>query len=151
MEKRVDRAALKVNQASIVAGTIIAFLLGVSLGGPWLILLVGLVMVVGTLRRTQGFRPVYLLLRRTGLIKPRVVVDDPAPHLFAQALGATFLLASFVAFMLGATPVGWALAWIVAILAFVNLAVNFCAGCFLYYQLERFGLLPSPTRPKRTS
>jgi hypothetical protein len=29
-------------------------------------------------------------------------------------------------------------------LAGINLFFNFCAGCFVYYQLDKFGLLPHP-------
>lgn len=39
--------------------------------------------------------------------------------------------------------VGWVLAWIVMVLAAINLFLGFCAGCFMYYQLERrFGIRP---------
>jgi len=34
---------------------------------------------------------------------------------------------------------GWALDLLVAALAMANVALNFCAGCFVYYQLRRIG------------
>jgi hypothetical protein len=34
-----------------------------------------------------------------------------------------------------------ALALLVAVLAFVNLAFNYCVGCQIYYQLGRAGLI----------
>jgi hypothetical protein len=33
--------------------------------------------------------------------------------------------------------VGWSLAGVVALLAALNLFLGFCAGCFVYYQLNR--------------
>jgi hypothetical protein len=57
------------------------------------------------------------------------------------------LLASSSALLvLNAATVGWTLAWIVIVLAAVNLFFGFCAGCFVYYQLDRWGLLPKTGR-----
>ncbi|MGZ3601833.1 MAG: DUF4395 domain-containing protein, partial [Ktedonobacterales bacterium] len=91
--------------------------------------------------------PFRLLYRRVvvplGLLKPRIVEDDPAPHRFAQGVGAVFLIAATAVLLLtGATAVGWGLDLIVFVLAGINLMVGFCAGCFVYYQLGRLGLLP---------
>ncbi len=92
-------------------------------------------------------RPFRLLYRYVmlplHLLKPRIVEDDPAPHRFAQGVGATFLIAStLVLFLAHATVVGWALDIIVFVLAGINFTVGFCAGCFVYYHLGRLGLLP---------
>ncbi|MDE3231406.1 MAG: DUF4395 domain-containing protein, partial [Chloroflexota bacterium] len=78
------------------------------------------------------------------LLRPRIVEDDPAPHRFAQGIGATFLVASTLLLFLlpGATAVAWALDLIVFALSLVNLTVGFCAGCFVYYQLGRLGVTP---------
>jgi hypothetical protein len=56
-------------------------------------------------------------------------------------VGAAFLGLSVLALVVGANVAGWLLAWIVVVLAAINLAIGFCAGCFLYVQLERLGLL----------
>jgi hypothetical protein len=37
---------------------------------------------------------------------------------------------------------GWALDLVVFVLSSINLTVGFCAGCFVYYQLGRLGVLP---------
>ena len=71
-----------------------------------------------------------------------MIPDDPAPHRFAQGVGAAFLAASTLALFVGASVVGWVLAGIVAALALLNVVVGFCAGCFVYYQLARRGWLP---------
>src|SRR5258708_14037231 len=77
------------------------------------------------------------------LLRPRIEEDDPAPHRFAQGVGAIFLIASsLVLFLTKATAVGWTLDLIVLVLAGINLTVGFCAGCFVYCHLGRIGLLP---------
>lgn len=142
MVKKVDTTALKFNQASIVALTGLGFVLD----QPWLVLLVGLVLALGTIAPGVAlFKLVYLkLFRPAGLLKANVIDDDPAPHQFAQGVGALFLLAASAAlFLLPGSFVGWVLALMVVVLAAVNLVFNFCAGCFVYYQLDRLGLLPA--------
>ncbi len=76
-------------------------------------------------------------------MKPRIVEDDPAPHRFAQGVGAAFLIAaSLLLYLTSAVALGWALELIVFALAGINLTVGFCAGCFVYYQLGRVGIFP---------
>ena len=78
-----------------------------------------------------------------GLLRADVRAEDPMPHQFAQGLGGVFLFAAAAALFAGATPLGWTLNWLVSALAFVNLTVQFCVGCFVYLQLDRVGLLPA--------
>jgi hypothetical protein len=143
MVKKVDTSALKVNQAFISGLTLLGFLFN----QPILVLLVGLVLAIGTIWPQAGlFKQIYhKLLKPAGLLKANIINDDPAPHQFAQGLGALFLLASSTILLaFNNAGLGWTLAWIVIVLAVVNLVFNFCAGCFMYYQLDRFGLLPRP-------
>jgi hypothetical protein len=108
------------------------------------VLFVGLVLAIGTIApKAALFKQVYLkLLKPSNILKANVMGDDPVPHQFAQGVGALFLLSSSVA-LLGFGPVlGWILAWIVIVLATINLFFNFCAGCFVYLQLDRAGLIP---------
>lgn len=141
MAKKVDTTALKFNQASIIALT----LLGFVLNQPALVLFVGLVLAIGTVFPAAAlFKLVYVkLLKPNHILKANIIDDDPAPHQFAQGVGALFLLvSSAILFGLGGPVLGWLLAWIVIVLAAVNLFFNFCAGCFVYYQLDRVGLIP---------
>lgn len=139
---RVDQTALKFNQASIIVLTLIAFVLDV----PWLVAFVAAVMTVGTLWPPASlFKRVYTgVIRPRGWLRSRVEQDNPEAHLFAQGIGALFMIASSLALLaLNLPTVGWILAWIVVVLAAVNLFLGFCAGCFIYYQLERhFGIRP---------
>lgn len=134
----VDHTALKVNQAFIIGLLLVAFVLDF-----WpLAAFVALVMWLGTIYPPLSlFKLVYRhLLRPSGLLKPNVLHDHAAPHRFAQGLGGTFVLFASLFLLLGSSLPGWALVWLVVGLAALNLFLGFCAGCFLYYQLNRLGV-----------
>ena len=141
-----DRSVLKVGQAVIIGLNLLAFLLGfvLQVRSAWLLVpLVAVLMLVGVARPGVGpFRQFYMrVLKPRGLVKPRVVQEDATPHQFAQVVGAVFLVAATASFLVGAAALGWVLAWVVIVLAFVNFAFDFCVGCQVYFQLERFNLV----------
>jgi hypothetical protein len=139
----VDHSALKVNQTGIVATVLVAFL-GSALYRPLLLLipLLAIVLLVGTFAPQLAlFKQFYFkVLKPSGIVKPRPVKDRPEPHNFAQGLGGVFLAVSSV-LLLPVPVLGLALALLVAVLAFVNLAFGYCLGCQIYYQLGRRGLI----------
>jgi len=138
MSTQVDHTALRFNQAVIIALLLAAFLLDWT----WLVALTAAVMLIGTIWPAASlFKLIYArLLKPSGLLRPDVIQDDPAPHLFAQGLGGLVLLAATAALIAGAPLAGWTLAGIVVVLAAVNLFLRFCLGCFIYYQLARRGI-----------
>ena len=143
-----DHSVLKVGQVFIIGLNVIAFALGyvAQLQWAWLLVpLVAVLMLAGVASKDLNFfRFVYLkLLKPAGLVKPRVVQEDPTPHRFANGMGGTFLALASLTFLLGYSPVGWVLSWMVIALAFVNFAFDFCVGCQIYFQLDRLNLLPS--------
>ena len=73
-------------------------------------------------------------------MKPDVIEDNPEPHRFAQGFGGTVLTVGVIALLVGQSLLGWALVWLVIALAALNLFLGFCAGCFVYYQLNRLGV-----------
>jgi hypothetical protein len=131
----LDRTALRVNQASIIALLAIGFVVD----QPWLVAVVCAVMALGTaIPAAALFQRFYRdILRPAGLLRPDLHAEDAAPHRFAQGLGAAVLLAASVALFGGATTLGWGLAFVVIALAAVNLIFGFCVGCFVYFQLQR--------------
>ena len=138
---RVDTHLAKFSQASIVVLTALAFILN----QPIIVALTAVIMALSALAPSiSPFRLIYNgVIIPLHLLKPRIVEDDPAPHRFAQGVGAAFLIvATLVLYLTKATAVGWALDLIVFVLAGINLTVGFCAGCFVYYHLGRLGLLP---------
>jgi hypothetical protein len=68
--------------------------------------------------------------------------EDRRMQRFNNTIAVTLLGAAQLAFILGATVVGWVLALLVAAAASLALA-GFCVGCFLYTQLKlnRYRLL----------
>ena len=132
---QVDRTALRTNQAFIIALLALAFLAN----QPWLVTFVCLVMALGTaMPQAALFQRIYRDgLRPAGLLRPDIHAEDPAPHRFAQGMGAAVLLAAALALFAGAPTLGWGLAFVVIALAAVNLFFGFCAGCFVYFQLAR--------------
>ncbi|HYY54019.1 MAG TPA: DUF4395 domain-containing protein [Candidatus Dormibacteraeota bacterium] len=134
-----DRSALKTNQVAIIALNVVAF----ALQQPVLVAFVAAVMLAGAFNPSFAlFQLLYLrALKPAGLVRPRVVMDDPLPHRFAQGLGGAFLAAATVALAAGASIVGWALSALVVALAFVNFAFDFCVGCQVFFLLARAGLI----------
>ena len=138
---RVDTHLAKFSQACTVLLSGLAFLLN----QPIIVVITAIILLLSAL--APSISPFRLLYRYVvvplHLIRPRIVEDDPAPHRFAQGVGAAFLIASSaLLFLTSAIAVGWALDLIVFVLAGINLTVGFCAGCFVYYHLGRFGVLP---------
>lgn len=136
----VDHTALRVNQSFIVLVAALAFVLS----APWLVALLCLALALGTVVPALApFKAFYArVLLPAGLLRPDRRPDDPAPHQFAQGMGAGVLALATLALLLNATVLGWVLVGLVALLAAVNLFAGFCTGCFIYYQLGRRGLLP---------
>lgn len=137
-ERKVDQNALRVNQAFIIGFLALAFVLN----STWLVVFVAAVMLLGTAVPSLSlFKGIYQrLLKPTGLVKPQVITDNPEPHRFAQGFGGGVLLGAVAALFAGATTLGWALVGLVIVLAALNLFLGFCAGCFVYYQLNRLGV-----------
>lgn len=136
--EKVDLSAIKVNQASIITITLAGFIFNL----PSLAAFVGIIMIAGTAwKELAVFKQIYRrVLKPAGFVKPDVVEGPSAPHEFAQLLGGIFLVAGSVLLFNGSAVWGWSLAWIVILLAAVNLFFGFCAGCFLYYQLGKLGV-----------
>jgi hypothetical protein len=139
--KKVDTNALKFNQINIIGLTILAFVLS----WPWLVGLVGIAMLIGTLWPDYGpFRLLYKhVVVPANLVKRNIIADDPAPHRFALGFGAVVVLLATVILALGVPILGWALSAVVALLAFINFAFNYCVGCQIYFLLGRLGVIHS--------
>ncbi len=138
---RIDTHLGKFSQAGTVLLAALAFLLS----QPIIVLITAIILALSAL--APSISPYRLLYRGVvlplHLWRPRIVEDDPNPHRFAQGVGAVFLIAaSILLFLTKATVAGWTLDLIVFALAAVNLTIGFCAGCFVYYHLGRFGVMP---------
>ena len=104
MVAKVDHNAIKFNQVSIAVVSTASFLGDL----PHLAGLLAVVLAVATARPAWDlFRALYqrvvLPLR---WLRPHVLDDDPAPHRFAQGIGAAFLGLGWIALISGASRVG---------------------------------------------
>ena len=133
-QPRYDENALRVNQASLI----ILLVAGFVLNEPLIALFAALVLALGTMLGVPGFMPVYrYILKPANIVKPRIVNGDPEPHRFAQGVGAACALAGALLVFFGKGYLGWGLVWVVIALAGINLFTGFCAGCFMYYWINR--------------
>ena len=134
----VDQAALRVNQSFVILLPVLAFIFNL----PWLVGLTAVIMLIGTfLMRKPGFGLVYTaLLKPSRLVKPDVIQDNREPHLFSQGMGGVFLAVATILLYAGLPGVGWVLSWLVVALASLNLFAGFCAGCAIYYWMNRLNV-----------
>ena len=101
---------------------------------PWLAVLVGANLATSAAFGTRLFlpgRPWPALRRalRLGATEP----EHEYPPRFAQAMGATFLGLSGLAFLAGAVTLGWLLAAAVAALQVLLAVTGICVGCRMYF------------------
>jgi hypothetical protein len=145
----VDSRAPRFNQ--VVIGTLA--LLAVVAGRPWLLAQLALQLVVGL---TLGRRYCLPCLAYFELVQPYVGeghLEDARPPRFANMVGASFLTASFLAYLLGVGVLGAVLGLVVAALALLAATTGFCAGCEAYklgHSLtgRPFVACPLPPRPR---
>lgn len=138
MTTSVDQTAVRSGQALTAIALISAFVVD-----QWtLAAAVGVANLLGAVQPSLSLpAAVYdRVLRPSRLVRPRVIPDDPAPHRFAQGFSGVTTLGSAALVALG-VPLGWLLAWLVVVLAGLNVFAGFCAGCFTFHQLQRVGLL----------
>src|SRR5438067_2469768 len=92
--ERFDVTARKFHQWTVVLLTIVAFVVGGTVGGAVMVL-VGLVMVLGRFRdEADLFRGACAaLLVARGVLRPRMVVEDRAPRRVARVMGGAAQIA----------------------------------------------------------
>ena len=137
-DRRLDETGLKT-----AAGlTIVLLLLAFVLNSWILVALVAAAQLLGGVGAPFApYRLIYTyIVRPSGIVKPKIVVDNPEPHRFALLVGGLCNAAATLALLVGASTLGWALVWVVIALANLNFWLNFCVGCLMYYQLNRLGL-----------
>ena len=124
----IDSRAPRTNQAVIGVLSLVAFLSDAE----WLVALLAAQLAIGL---TLGRRFCLPCLLYFELIQPRFgegPIEDSRPPRFANMVGVAFLGAATLAFLLGASTLGWALALIVSALALLAAITGLCMGCEMY-------------------
>jgi hypothetical protein len=124
----IDARAPRTNQAVIGGLALTAFVTGAE----WLPAVLGAQLAIGL---TLGRRFCLPCLLYFEVIQPRFgegPIEDSRPPRFANLIGAVFLGAATLAFVLDAAAVGWTITLIVAALALLAAATGLCAGCEMY-------------------
>jgi hypothetical protein len=136
--RRVDQTGLKSGQALTIMLLLVAFVFA-----SWqLVALVALAQFLGAMGLSFApYRLIYrYIVQPTGLVKPHIIADNPEPHRFALFVGALVNTMAVIALTSGGPLLGWVLVILVIGLANLNLWMNFCLGCWCYYQLNRLGV-----------
>jgi hypothetical protein len=130
----IDPRGPRTNQAVLALGLAIGFLVGWWPVAPLFAVVLGLGVAFG-----PAWGPVLLAYRH--LVSPRLAppreLEDPRPPRFAAAVGVVFLVAATVAFVSGATTLGWVLTLVVAALAALAAVTGLCVGCEMYLWAAR--------------
>jgi hypothetical protein len=135
---KLDQNSLKTGQALTILLVLLAFILG-EVAWP-LVAFVAIAQLFGGLG--LPYAP-YKLIYQYGFksfIKPNIITDNPEPHQFSMLIGAVFNGAATIALLFNNPLLAWILTWIVIALANLNFWLNFCVGCWVYYQLNRLGV-----------
>src|SRR5438309_11988972 len=136
-----DVSARKVHQWSMVALTVLGFLLsGIGpLAGAVPLVIAGVVMLVGRFWWPADiFRQLtWRLLEPAGLVKRRDVHEDHDTRRVARVIGGCAWLVSAALLLLGLPVLAWVIAFAVAIMVTLDAAVNFCVLCFAVAQVRR--------------
>ncbi len=141
--RRVDQTGLKTGQALTIVLLIGAFVLD-----SWvLVAFVALAQLLGGLGSSYApYRLIYQnIVKTSGIAQANIQADNPEPHRFAMLVGALFNSIATLALLASISIIGWALVGIVVALANLNFWLNFCLGCWMYYQFNRLGI-PGFTR-----
>lgn len=70
-------------------------------------------------------------------IGPPAELEDARPPRFAQVIGLVFTSAALIAFLAGATTVGYVATVFALVAALLNASVGLCLGCEFYLALRR--------------
>jgi hypothetical protein len=129
----VDARAPRFNQATVGVVSLVALLTG----WWWLLALLALQLVLGLVFGRRWCLPCVFYFE---LVQPRIgegPVEDARPPRFANQVGAVFLSAATLAYLVGQPAAGAVLGGIVAALALLAASTGLCVGCEAYKLLSR--------------
>jgi len=131
----IPHPIVTVNRVMLLGGVAIAFLTQ----QPWITTLLLAILIAAVTFGPKGSLPFQVGSRLlAGRVRNAIAtgeVEDRRLMRFNNTIAIVLLALAQVAFLLGASVVGWVFSGMVALAAAVALA-GFCVGCFLYYRLR---------------
>ncbi len=133
--RKVDQTGLKTGQALTIILLVVSFILNL-----WpVVAFVAVAQLLGAV--DAPFAPYRLayqhVVKPANIAKPNIIADNPEPHRFAMLVGGIFNGVASLMLIAGLPVIGWVLVGVVVVLANLNFWLNFCVGCWMYYQLNR--------------
>ncbi|WP_446665574.1 DUF4395 domain-containing protein [Flexivirga sp. B27] len=130
---------------AVAAGVVVLSTVG-AVTGWWLVLVLlaygfAARVATGPTASPLGQIATRLVAPRLGAVKP---VAGP-PKRFAQAVGLVFSGAALALNLLGFQGISTVLLVVLAVFATLESVVGFCAGCFMFGQLMRAGVISEDT------
>lgn len=130
----IDPRGPRFNQGVLSVLLLVGFLLNWQAVAP----LLGAVLLLGW---AWGPRAGLFLRLYADVIRPRLGppthLEDPRGPRFASLVGVIFLSSASIAFLAGASVVGWVLALIVAALTGLAATTGICVGCEVWFLYAR--------------
>jgi hypothetical protein len=129
----IDVRGPRTLQTTVALVTGLAFLLD----APWLVALMALQLIVGLTFGRAYCLPCVLWFK---VLQPRFGegrIEDSRPPRFANIVGACFMSAASVLFLLGFATAGWAVTLTVTALATLAAISGICVGCEMYTAYAR--------------
>jgi Domain of unknown function (DUF4395) len=129
----IDSRGPRTNQAVIGGLALVAYLVNAE----WLVAVLAAQLIVGLTLGRRFCLPCLLYFEVIQRLTGEGRIEDARPPRFANLVGAVFLSAATLAFVLGVPPLGWTLSLIVAGLALLAALSGLCVGCELYLWVAR--------------
>jgi len=134
---QVDHAEIKMGQILTVAISVTALVLQAQMP---LIILAVIFLLSGTARPLSPFSMLYRwVISPLGIMKSDYRLDNIQPHKFGQLVGVLTVVLALAFMQLGYPVAGWGIVAVLILLTVISYA-GWCIGCFIYYQLNRFGM-----------
>lgn len=135
---QVDPRGLRV--AAGITAVVLALVLVTP--GPVNLILLAIQVVVFAAAALIGLQQSPYSIFFATVVRPRIgppaELEDSRPPRFAQVVGLVFAAAALIAFLAGATTVGYVATVFALVAALLNASIGLCLGCELYLALRRF-------------
>jgi hypothetical protein len=127
----------------VVAGiTSVVLVIVLVTPGPLDVIVLALQVAIFAIAALVGLGQSPYSIAYARLVRPRIgppaELEDARPPRFAQLVGLVFSASALIAFLVGATTVGYIATAFALVAALLNATIGLCLGCELYLALRRF-------------